>query len=136
MKLARLGPIGEERPGRDLDRRTTVPSTSSRLTADIDGAFFASAARPACAAALDAGSLPRSTAPRGLRVGAPDRPAERGDLHRHELRRARRRVRVRAAGRVPVIFLKTPNTVAGPYDDVHDPAAAAPRPTGRSSWGS
>ena len=34
----------------------------------------------------------------------------------------------------PVIFLKTPNTVAGPDDDVPHPAAEQPRSTGRSSW--
>ena len=51
-----------------------------------------------------------------------DRAAERRRLHRHELRRARRRVRLRRRPTIPIMFLKTPNTVVGPERRRRDPA--------------
>ena len=76
------------------------------LTADIDGDFLAgdgirgsaTPSRPASCRASDVA---------GQRLGAADRPADRGALHRPELRRARRRVR-RPAAEVPDRVLQAP----------------------------
>ena len=118
MRLARLGPVGAEAPvAIDGDRTFDLRS----ITADIDGAFLADGL-DAARSALAAGQLPEiDTA--GLRVGAPiARPgavvcigmnyaahaAESGSEPPTE----------------PVIFLKHPNTVVGPDDDVPLPAHA------------
>src|SRR5699024_2223430 len=49
-------------------------------------------------------------------------------LHRPELRRARRGVRLRAAAH-PIVFFKHPNTVAGPYDE-----AFIPKSSEKTDW--
>ena len=118
MRLARLGPVGAEAPvAIDGDRTFDLRS----ITADIDGAFLADGL-DAARSALAAGELPEIDAA-GLRVGAPiARPgavvcigmnyaahaAESGSEPPTE----------------PVIFLKHPNTVVGPDDDVPLPAHA------------
>jgi len=117
MKFARLGPIGQETPtvfheGRHYDLLT--------LTADIDGDFLASDGVERARVALEAGWLPEIPNADALRVGAPiSRPsavicigmnyaahaAESGSL----------------PPEIPIIFLKTPNTVVGPNDSVEIP---------------
>ncbi|MGO4103925.1 fumarylacetoacetate hydrolase family protein [Leifsonia sp. YAF41] len=117
MKFARLGPIGQETPtvfheGRHYDLLT--------LTADIDGDFLASDGIERARVALEAGWLPEIPNADALRVGAPiSRPsavicigmnyaahaAESGSL----------------PPEIPIIFLKTPNTVVGPNDSVEIP---------------
>ncbi|GAA3877491.1 fumarylacetoacetate hydrolase family protein [Leifsonia kafniensis] len=117
MKFARLGPIGQETPtvfheGRHYDLLT--------LTADIDGDFLASDGPERARVALEAGWLPEIPNASALRIGAPiARPsavicigmnyaahaAESGSL----------------PPEIPIIFLKTPNTVVGPNDSVEIP---------------
>jgi 2,4-diketo-3-deoxy-L-fuconate hydrolase len=125
VKLARLGPPGAETPVvLDADRTLDL----SGLTDDIDGDFLASGGIARVADALADGTLPELAGVAELRVGAPiARPsavicigmnyaahaAESGSLPPD----------------VPIIFLKTPNTVVGPYDDV-----VIPRDSTKSDW--
>ncbi|WP_062467420.1 fumarylacetoacetate hydrolase family protein [Demequina maris] len=124
MHLTRLGAAGEEIPvaiheGAHYDLRG--------LTADIDGAFLASDGISAVRAALAAGALPVLDSA-GLRVGSPiarpgkivcvglnysDHAAESG----------------MAVPAEPVIFMKDPMTMVGPYDDV-----AIPRGSVKTDW--
>ncbi len=125
MKLARLGPPGAETPV-VLDAGRTLDLTS--LTPDIDGAFLSGGGIARVVEALADGRLPELAGADGLRVGAPiARPsavicigmnyaahaAESGSL----------------PPEVPIIFLKTPNTVVGPYDDV-----VVPRGSTKTDW--
>lgn len=120
MQIIRLGPTGSERPAvRDDDGNVF---DLSGLTADVDGAFLSSDGIARARQALETGDLPQIAAG-GVRIGAPiARPgsvlcigmnyaahaAETGD----------------APPEFPVLFLKTPNTVVGPYDDVMLPVGA------------
>ncbi len=120
MELMRLGQPGQERPVvRDGERVYELSS----LTADIDGAFLAADGIARVRAALAEGALPELADWRSFRVGAPiARPsavicigmnyaahaAESGSLPPEQ----------------PVVFLKTPNTVVGPFDDVFLPPTA------------
>jgi 2-keto-4-pentenoate hydratase/2-oxohepta-3-ene-1,7-dioic acid hydratase in catechol pathway len=119
MRLARMGPAGRERPvvqdddggWRDL----------SGLTPDVDRRFLA-AGLPGVREALDAGSLPAIDSPG--RFGPPladpgkivciglnyrDHAAETGATVPSE----------------PIVFLKTPDTVVGPDDEVLIPHRSA-----------
>jgi 2-keto-4-pentenoate hydratase/2-oxohepta-3-ene-1,7-dioic acid hydratase in catechol pathway len=120
----RLGPAGSERPAvRDGD---TVHDLSP-LTPDIDGAFLAAGGIARTRAALAEGALPPLRA-EGLRTGAPiarpgkivciglnyrDHAAETGATLPEE----------------PVVFLKAPSTVVGPYDEV-----LIPRDSEKTDW--
>jgi 2-keto-4-pentenoate hydratase/2-oxohepta-3-ene-1,7-dioic acid hydratase in catechol pathway len=122
--LIRLGPAGSERPAvRDGD---TVHDLSP-LTQDIDGAFLAGGGIARTRAALAEGALPPLGAD-GLRVGPPiarpgkivciglnyrDHAAETGAPLPAE----------------PVVFLKAPSTVVGPYDEV-----LVPRGSDKTDW--
>ncbi len=118
MRLRRLGPVGHEIPvaldgeGRAFDL--------SPLTRDFDEAFWAEGGVERAAAALERGELDLVADAAALRVGAPvPRPqavicigqnyaahaAESGD----------------SAPSIPIMFFKHPNTVVGPYDNVHLP---------------
>ncbi|WP_024875979.1 fumarylacetoacetate hydrolase family protein [Saccharomonospora piscinae] len=125
MRFARLGPVGAETPV-VLDGDTAYDL--SALTSDLDGAFLASGGTRLAAGALAAGELPVLADAARARVGAPvARPgavicvgmnygahaAESGS----------------APPEVPILFLKTPNTVVGPYDDV-----AIPPGSERTDW--
>ncbi|RDG37813.1 fumarylacetoacetate hydrolase family protein [Streptomyces corynorhini] len=115
MKFARIGAAGRERPVVVAEDHYL---DLSALTDDIDGTFL-SQSQDRVAAAVRAGELPRVERA-GQRIGAPiARPsavicvgmnyaahaAESGALPPDDL----------------VVFLKTPNTVAGPDDDVTIP---------------
>ncbi len=125
MRLARLGPPGAERPA--LVDGSTVLDLSG-LTEDLDGTFFARGGIDRVREALVDGVLPELAGADGLRVGAPiARPsavlciginyaahaAESGATPPEQ----------------PVVFLKTPNTVAGPDDPV-----TVPRGSTRTDW--
>lgn len=118
MRLARLGPEGKEVPvvidgERALDLRS--------ITADIDGAFFAEGL-DAAREALTAGGLPEF-AREGMRVGAPiARPGAVVCIGMNYAAHAAESGS--EPPKQPVIFLKHPNTVAGPDDDVPLPAHA------------
>jgi len=124
MRFARLGPSGAERPvlvheGRHLDL--------SGVTADIDGAFLSSGGPARVRAALADGELP-DLDPTGLRVGAPI--ARPGAVICIGMNYAAHAAESGAAPpEVPIMFLKTPNTVAGPDDDV-----VIPRGSEKTDW--
>ncbi|MFD5865831.1 fumarylacetoacetate hydrolase family protein [Agromyces sp. NPDC127015] len=117
MRFARLGDAGSEIPvlldgERMLDLRG--------LTADIDGAFLSGDGPDRAAAALAAGRLPELTGAAGLRVGAPiSRP---GAVYCIGMNYA---AHAAESGSAPpeqlVMFMKSPNTVVGPDDDVTIP---------------
>ncbi len=125
MKFARLGPIGHEMPTVLVEDQYF---DLSALTPDIDGDFLASDGPQRVREALAAGSLPVVADAAALRIGAPiTRPsavicigmnyaahaAESGSL----------------PPEVPIIFLKTPNTVVGPNDVV-----SIPRTSVKTDW--
>ena len=127
MKLLRIGPAGAERPallaedGRLLDL--------SGVTADIDGAFLASDGVERVRAAAGAGLLPELDAgtARG-RIGAPvARPGKVvciGLNYRDHARETGAEIPMR-----PVVFMKDPGTVVGPYDPV-----LIPRQSVKTDW--
>jgi 2,4-didehydro-3-deoxy-L-rhamnonate hydrolase len=124
MKLARLGERGAETPvlvAPDglLDARA--------VTADFDGAFFDGEGLERLADAAKSGSLPPFDG-EGLRVGAP--VARPGAVICVGMNYAAHAAESGATPPdAPIIFLKTPNTVVGPYDDVQ-----IPRGSTRTDW--
>ncbi|WP_062349766.1 fumarylacetoacetate hydrolase family protein [Herbidospora yilanensis] len=113
MKLCRLGSPGGERPC-VVDPEGNVFDLSS-LTADIDGVFLAGGGVERVRAALAAGGLPPAES--GLRVGAP--VARPGKIVCIGLNYSDHAEETKAAVPVePVVFMKAPNTVVGPDDEV------------------
>lgn len=120
MRFQRLGDHGAEIPVLvDGDRRLDLRS----ITTDIDGDFLSGDGIARAEAALAARELPALEGAERMRVGAPiARPtavlcigqnyaahaAESGD----------------APPEIPILFLKHPNTVVGPQDDVAIPPNA------------
>ncbi|MFF0476299.1 fumarylacetoacetate hydrolase family protein [Streptomyces sp. NPDC004284] len=125
MKLLRVGEPGAETPVvRDADGTTYA---LSGLTGDIDGPFLASGGIERVRAALTEGSLPAvDTA--GRRVGAPvARPGKVvciGLNYRDHAEETGAAVPER-----PVVFMKDPSTVVGPYDGV-----LIPRGSVKTDW--
>jgi 2,4-diketo-3-deoxy-L-fuconate hydrolase len=116
MKLARLGARGEEVPVVVTDDATYDLRS---VTDEIDGRFFADAGLSRTQAALASGSLPRLDSD-GLRVGSPIRAT--GAVICVGMNYAAHAAESGAKPpTLPVIFLKTPNTVSGPYDEVQIP---------------
>jgi 2,4-didehydro-3-deoxy-L-rhamnonate hydrolase len=125
MKLARLGPIGAERPvvlheGRYLDL--------GGLTDDVDGDFLAGNGIDRVRAALEAGTLHELEGAEDLRVGSPiARPSAVVCIGMNYAAHA-----AESGARppkVPILFLKTPNTVVGPNDVV-----TIPRGSTKTDW--
>ncbi|PPL16842.1 fumarylacetoacetate hydrolase family protein [Microterricola pindariensis] len=125
MKFARLGAIGHETPTLLVDG---IHYDVSSVTPDIDGAFLSSDGPAAVRAAFEADALPVLENAEALRIGAPiARPsavicigmnyaahaAESGSL----------------PPEIPIMFLKTPNTVVGPNDTVE-----IPRGSEKTDW--
>lgn len=117
MKLARLGPVGSERPvvvheGRTFDL--------GGLTADIDGAFLAADGLGQVRRALQEGSLPEVVDADRLRVGSPiARPSAVVCIGMNYAAHAAESGS--APPEIPILFLKPPNTVVGPNDPVTIP---------------
>jgi 2-keto-4-pentenoate hydratase/2-oxohepta-3-ene-1,7-dioic acid hydratase in catechol pathway len=129
VRLLRLGAPGTERPAVRAGDGTLYDLRP--LTGDVDRAFLESDGIARTRAALDAGALPRLDDPgdgSGERIGPPlaginkivciglnysDHAAETGAQIPTE----------------PVIFLKTPDTVVGPYDEV-----LIPRGSTKTDW--
>ncbi|MFJ9588637.1 fumarylacetoacetate hydrolase family protein [Streptomyces acidicola] len=115
MKLARIGEVGREIPVVVAEDHYL---DLSALTDDIDGTFL-SQSLDRVAAAVRAGELPRIERD-GQRIGAPiARPSAVICVGMNYAAHAAE------SGAEPpkdlVVFLKTPNTVAGPDDDVAIP---------------
>ncbi len=127
MKLLRLGPVGHERPAVLLaDSEGGGTWDLSELTADIDGAFLAGGGLARVAAAVADGSLPALGDPgdgTGLRVGSPvARPQAVICIGQNYAAHAAESGS--APPKDPIVFLKHPNTVVGPYDEVRVPRTA------------
>jgi 2-keto-4-pentenoate hydratase/2-oxohepta-3-ene-1,7-dioic acid hydratase in catechol pathway len=121
MTLARLGALGAEIPAIQRDGRS-FDLTS--LTADIDGAFLSSDGIQRARAALDAGTLPEIADARSLRVGAPI--ARPGKIVCIGLNYRDHAEETNAAiPGEPVVFMKDPSTIGGPFDRVLIPRASA-----------
>ncbi|MEV8615545.1 fumarylacetoacetate hydrolase family protein [Amycolatopsis sp. NPDC051373] len=116
MQLVRLGAAGEERPFVRAGDGTLYDL--SGLTADVDGAFLAADGLARVAAALEAGELPAAgpeTA--SLRVGPP--LASPGKLLCIGMNYRRHAEETGAAVPAePVLFMKAPDVIVGPDDDV------------------
>ncbi|QAY74387.1 FAA hydrolase family protein [Agromyces protaetiae] len=125
MRFARLGSAGAEIPvlldgDRTLDLRG--------VTADIDGAFLAGGGVERVRAALEAGELPELEGAADLRIGAPiARPSAVYCIGMNYAAHAAE------SGSAPpermVMFMKAPNTVVGPNDDV-----SIPRGSVKTDW--
>ncbi|HKE67356.1 MAG TPA: fumarylacetoacetate hydrolase family protein [Micromonosporaceae bacterium] len=120
MRLLRVGPAGAERPA-VVDADGTVRDLST-VTADIDGEFLA-AGLAAASDALLRGVLP-PIATDGQRIGAPiARPGKVvciGLNYRDHAAETGQAVPTR-----PIVFMKDPFTVVGPFDDVRIPRGSA-----------
>jgi len=125
VKFARLGPIGDEIPvvvfgNSYLDLRP--------ITADVDGAFLASQPVERVTAAVAAGQLHLLSHADALRVGSPI--ARPGAVICVGMNYAAHAAESGSAPpKDPVVFLKHPNTVVGPYDDV-----TIPRGSTKTDW--
>jgi 2-keto-4-pentenoate hydratase/2-oxohepta-3-ene-1,7-dioic acid hydratase in catechol pathway len=124
MRLLRIGEPGAERPAVERDGRWF---DARSVTDDFDGEFFAGGGVERLGAALAAGELPEVSRD-GVRIGAPvarpgkvvciglnyrDHAAETGAAVPDE----------------PVVFMKDPSTVIGPYDEV-----LVPRGSAKTDW--
>ncbi|GLW55678.1 fumarylacetoacetate hydrolase family protein [Kitasatospora phosalacinea] len=125
MKLLRIGAPGEEVPA-VLAADGSVRSLAA-LTGDVDGAFLAGGGVERVRAALAAGELPVLDA-EGVRVGAPvARPGKVvcvGLNFRDHAAETGAAIPTR-----PVVFMKDPATVVGPYDEV-----LIPRGSVKTDW--
>lgn len=123
MKLARVGNAGAEVPVVDRDG---VWLDARPVTADYDAAFFESGGMARLQAALD--TLPPLDLDEGARVGAP--LARPGAVVCIGMNYAAHAAESGAEPpEQPVMFLKLPNTVVGPNDDV-----AIPRASTKTDW--
>ncbi|WP_103350218.1 fumarylacetoacetate hydrolase family protein [Amycolatopsis sp. CA-128772] len=121
MQLLRLGEPGSERPFVRTGDGTTYELGG--LTADIDGGFFAADGIARTAAALAAGELPEADAGH-LRVGPPvARPGKVVCIGMNYRRHAEETGA--APPTEPVVFMKAPDVVVGPADDVLIPRGSA-----------
>lgn len=114
VQLVRLGEPGSERPFVRADDGTTYGL--SGLTADIDGGFLATGGVARVAAALAAGELPEEDVT-GLRIGSPI--AQPGKVVCIGMNYRRHAEETGATPPTePVVFMKAPDVVVGPGDDV------------------
>ncbi len=117
MELLRLGPVGHEQPA---VREGGVVHSLASLTADVDGAFLAEDGIARVRTALSEGTLPALADADGLRVGSPiARPTAVVCIGQNYAAHAAESGA--AAPERPIIFLKHPNTVIGPNDQVTIP---------------
>ena len=125
MRFARLGAAGAEIPvviegQRTLDLRP--------VTADIDGTFLAGGGVQRARAAVAEGSLEELADAASLRIGAPiARPSAVYCIGMNYAAHAAE------SGSEPpsnlVMFMKSPNTVVGPFDEI-----AIPRGSSKTDW--
>lgn len=125
MRLARVGEAGAEIPVVVTDEGLL---DARSVTEDIDAAFLAGGGLGLLREAVDAGRLPLLAGGTGRRTGAP--VARPGALICIGMNYAAHAAESGSTPpTVPIIFLKTPNTVVGPYDDVQ-----IPRGSTRTDW--
>jgi 2-keto-4-pentenoate hydratase/2-oxohepta-3-ene-1,7-dioic acid hydratase in catechol pathway len=122
----RIGPVGAERPVAGTEDGTLYDL--SAVTGEIDAAFLAGGGIDRVRDLAAAGRLPRREAQPGERIGPPvARPGAIVCIGQNY--RAHAAESGAAPPEQPIIFLKTPNTVVGPYDDVQ-----IPRGSSRTDW--
>jgi 2-keto-4-pentenoate hydratase/2-oxohepta-3-ene-1,7-dioic acid hydratase in catechol pathway len=125
MTFARLGPAGAEIP---VLQRDGVSYDLRPLTADIDGAFLAADGPARAAAALERGELSELPDAGALRVGAalarPGKVVCIGLNYRDHAAETGAAIPAE-----PVVFMKDPSTVVGPFDDV-----LIPRGSTKTDW--
>jgi len=129
MKLIRYGALGAEKPAvLDLDGQGVERAFDlTALTSDITGDFFASGGIEAVRTALREGALPGIDVS-AERLGAPIvRPSAIICIGMNYAEHAAESGS--APPTVPIIFLKTPNTVAGPDDNTR-----IPRQSTKTDW--
>ena len=125
MRFARLGPVDGETPvvfagDNAYDLRSITP--------DIDGAFLTGGGIDQVRAALESGALPVLDGADELRIGAPiARPSAVVCIGMNYAAHAAESGS--APPEIPIMFLKTPNTVVGPNDDVR-----IPRGSTKTDW--
>jgi 2-keto-4-pentenoate hydratase/2-oxohepta-3-ene-1,7-dioic acid hydratase in catechol pathway len=125
MKLLRVGAPGEERPAVRTDDGRLLDLSS--VTSDIDGAFLAADGVDRARAAVAAGVLPALDSD-GLRIGPP--VARPGKIVCIGLNYRDHAAETGAAiPERPVVFMKDPGTVVGPYDEV-----LVPRGSVKTDW--
>jgi 2-keto-4-pentenoate hydratase/2-oxohepta-3-ene-1,7-dioic acid hydratase in catechol pathway len=112
MQLLRVGSLGAERPAVRADDGDLFDLTP--LTDDIDGACLSTDGVARAREALAAGTLPRLDGDGdGLRIGAPvARPGAVVCIGQNYAAHA-----AESGSQPPIVFLKHPNTVVGPYDE-------------------
>ena len=124
ITFARLGPIGSEIP---VLQQNGVSYDLRPLTADIDGAFFGSGGLARARAALAGGDLP-VLIDDALRIGAPiARPGKIvciGLNYRDHAEETGAAIPTE-----PVVFMKDPSTIVGPFDTV-----LIPRGSTKTDW--
>jgi 2-keto-4-pentenoate hydratase/2-oxohepta-3-ene-1,7-dioic acid hydratase in catechol pathway len=125
MAFRRLGPHGREVPVLDHDGRTY---DLRPLTDDIDGPFLAGGGLERARAAAAEGALPVLPDAAAQRVGAPI--ATPGKIvciglnyHDHAAETGAQ------APAEPVVFMKDPSTIVGPFDDI-----LIPRGSTKTDW--
>ncbi|SFO09501.1 2-keto-4-pentenoate hydratase/2-oxohepta-3-ene-1,7-dioic acid hydratase (catechol pathway) [Streptomyces sp. cf124] len=125
MRLLRVGAPGEERPAVRTEEGRLLDLSS--VTSDIDGAFLWANGVDRARAAVAAGALPELDAD-GVRIGAPvARPGKIvcvGLNYRDHAAETGAAIPAR-----PVVFMKDPGTVVGPYDEV-----LIPRGSVKTDW--
>lgn len=129
MKLVRVGVVGAEKPAVMVAGSDGVENTYdlSTLTADIDGAFLAADGIASVRRALAEGTLPVLAAD-GVRLGSPvARPSAVVGIGLNYAAHAEESGAALPA--FPIMFLKTPNTVAGPADET-----LIPRNSVKTDW--
>ena len=124
MRFARRGPAGAEIPVVEIGDEVF---DLRPITADIDGAFLAGDGLERARAALDPLTLPRLD-DAGLRIAPPIAPPGKivciGLNYRDHAEETGA-----ALPAEPVVFLKDPSTIVGPYDDV-----LIPRGSAKTDW--
>ncbi|WP_037603685.1 fumarylacetoacetate hydrolase family protein [Streptacidiphilus rugosus] len=131
MRFLRLGPRGAERPTvlDPIDDGRERYLSLDDVTRDIDGPFLASGGIDLVREAVAAGTLPElAPPPGGWRIGAPvARPGKVvciGLNYRDHAEETGAAIPER-----PVVFMKDPGTVVGPYDEV-----LIPRGSRKTDW--
>ncbi|WP_439662905.1 fumarylacetoacetate hydrolase family protein [Lentzea sp. HUAS TT2] len=125
MQFLRLGPVGDERPAVRTDDGTTYDLLP--ITPDIDGAFLANDGVNRVRAALEAGEL-GALSTEGVRIGAPLAHPGKVICIGLNYRDHAEETGADIPGE-PVMFLKTPDTIVGPYDEV-----LVPRRSVKTDW--
>jgi len=125
MKFARLGDPGSEIPVVIAEDRTYDLRS---VTSDVNGDFLAADPVGRTRAALDAGALPELSDAEARRIGSPiARPSAVICVGQNYAAHARESGAEPPT--VPILFLKTPNTVVGPDD-----AVTIPRGSEKTDW--